>query len=173
MAVDPKGIFMTAEVYRASSVVLAKLISSGMLHYMFPMVTCSAFSLELHLKCLIVFEGKTPKKEHDLEKLFSLLTAESQKAIRGCYETRRARTEAMYAAVPDVPHPKTDFDFVLHASAKSFEKFRYAFEGIVEDHQGWLADPIRDCVRSRILELQPDWKELTYGLNGPLLPAGM
>jgi len=36
---------------------------------------------------------------------------------------QRPKTEAMYAAIPDVPHPKTDFDFVLRASAKSFERF--------------------------------------------------
>jgi hypothetical protein len=170
MTIDPKQVFMTAEVYRASSVLLAKLIGSGMPHFMIPMVTCSAFSLELHLKCLILLDGGAPKREHDLEKLLSLLTPESQRTIRACYDVQQPKVQAMYAAVPGVPHPSTDFDFVLRASAKSFEKFRYAYEGIVGDKQGWLADEIRDCVRARILELRPEWKDLKYGFNGPLLP---
>lgn len=173
MGVDPKGVFMTAEVFRASSLILGNLMNHGMPQYMFPMVICSSFSLELHLKCLILIEGGTSAKLHDLERLFSKLTPGSQKKIRTSYEPRKRKMDAMFAAVKGVPAPKSDFDFVLHASAKAFENFRYAFEGIVQDQTGWMASPICECVRERIVELQPDWGNLKYGLNGPLMPAGM
>lgn len=63
----------------------------------------------------------------------------------------------MFASVKGVPVPKTDFDFVLHASAKVFEHFRYAYEGAVEDQEGWMANGIRECVRERIVDLKPEW----------------
>jgi HEPN domain-containing protein len=125
---------------------------------MFPMVICASFSLELYLKCLIQIESGTSEKGHDLEKLFFKLSPESQKMIRTSYEPHKAREDAMFAAIVGVPVPRTDFDFVLHASAKAFEHFRYAFEGIVESGEGWMASPICECARERILELQPDWK---------------
>lgn len=155
MAVDPKAVFNTAEVFRGGSQILA---THGMPNYMFPMVICSAFSLELYLKCLIRIEGGESENLHDLEKLFLKLTPESQKTVRACYEAQRPNLDTMFATVKGVPTPKTDFDFVLHASAKAFEHFRYAFEGLVKDQEGWMAGPICDCVRGRIVELQPDWK---------------
>jgi hypothetical protein len=169
---DPRNVFQTAEVFRAGSIVLGNLINQGMPHYMFPMVICSAFSLELHLKALILIEGKIPEKHHDLEKLFAQATPESQQAIRGSYEPRRPKVDARFGAVPGIPRPNSAFDFVLHASSKAFEHFRYAYEGRVESGEGWLADPMRDCVRERNIQLQPDWATLTYGFNGPLLPPG-
>jgi HEPN domain-containing protein len=154
MAVDPKDVFKTAEVFRASSAILN---NHGMPQCMFPMVICSAFSLELYLKALILVESGKPAKGHDLKDLFSKTTPESQKIIRASYETHKTKLDAMFAAVKGVPAPKTDFDFVLHASAKAFEHFRYAFEGLVKDQEGWMAGPICDGVRARIVELQPDW----------------
>jgi len=162
---DPKGVFLTAETFRAGSLVLGKY---GMPHLMLPMVVCAAFSLELLLKCLILIEGHDFGKDHSLESLFSKTTPESQKTIRASYEVHRAKREAMYAALKNVPAPKTDFDFVLHASAKAFEHFRYAYEGIVEEGEGWLANEIHDCVRERIVELKPDWKNL----NSPSVAPG-
>jgi hypothetical protein len=170
MGIDSKQLFMTAEVFRASSIILGSLINREMPHYMFPMVTCSAFSLELHLKCLVLIENGTLERGHDLEELFSKVTSESRKMILANYETKRPAMDARFAAVQGAPQPPTDFDSVLHASAKAFEKFRYAYEGSVKDQEGWMADPIRDCVRERILELRQDWVNLSYGFNGPLLP---
>jgi hypothetical protein len=174
MAVDPKDVFKTAEVFRASSLILGNLINQGMPQYMFPRVICSSFSLELHLKCLILIEGGVSEKLHDLEQLFSKVTPGSQKIIRACYETtQRPKMDAMFAAVKGVPAPHSDFDTVLHAGAKAFENFRYAFEGIVKSGDAWMAGPICECVRERIIELQPDWANLKYGLSGPLMPPGM
>ena len=174
MSVDPKRVFTTAEVYRASAQVLSKFIANGMPHYMFPMVTCSAFSLELYLKCLILIEGNESEKSHDLERLFSSLAGESQIAIRTNYQKCAIHeTAKLFAARGMPPHPSTDFDFVLHASASAFENFRYAYEGIRKNPAGWMADPIRDCVRERILESYRDWENLPYGFGGPLLPPGI
>ena len=160
-AVDPKLVFQAAESFRAGSLILA---NHGLLPYLFPMVVCSAFSLELYLKCLILIEGGKSGSLHDLEKLFSKITPESRKIVRASYEARRPKVNAGLATIPV---PKTDFDFVLHWSAKAFEHFRYAFEGLVHSQEGWMAGPICDCVRERIVELRPDWKirELAAGAH--------
>jgi hypothetical protein len=173
MAVDAKGVFQTAEVFRASSQILANLVNHEMPQYTLPLVTSSAFSLELHLKCLILVEDSTFGKDHDLERLFSKITPESQTRIRACYEPHKLRTEIMFAPFKDVPAPTSDFDSVLHAGAKAFEHFRYAFEDIVKSGEGWMASPICERVRERTLELKPEWRNLTYGFNGPLMPPGM
>jgi len=151
-AIDPKGVFQTAEVFRASSIILG---NQGP-NYMFPMVICAAFSLELYMKCLILIEGGA-SKGHDLKDLFSKTTSASQKKVRESYEPYKAKADAMYAAFKGVPVPKTDFDFVLGASAKAFEHFRYAYEGAVEDQEGWMASDISECVKERVVELKPEW----------------
>ena len=151
MAIDPQGVFKTAEVFRTSSFILA---NHGLPTCMFPMVMCASFSLELYLKCLILIEGNTYGKLHDLNKLFLKTKVDSQKKIRANYEPLKARKDAMFSAMKGVPTPRTDFDFVLSASAKAFENFRYAFEGNVPDQTGWLASEISECVRERIVELK-------------------
>lgn len=156
--VHPKEVFKTAEIFRATPQILTNLIPREP-QYILPLIICSSFSLELHLKCLILIEGGTPGKLHDLERLFSKLTPNSQKIIRACYEPARLKRDAMFAGVYAAAKiaPRTDFDSVLHAGAKAFENLRYHFEGVAKD-QGWMAGPIRDCVRQRIIELHPEWE---------------
>jgi hypothetical protein len=157
MANDPQAVFKFAEVFRAAALVLSKQIGEGHLELMLPTGVNGAFSLELHLKSLILLEGSTYGRIHDLDKLFFALTPESQKAIRASYEPKRLQTEAGYATLKNIPVPKADFDSVLQASAKAFEHFRYAFDGALKEGEGWLAGEIGECVRARILELRPDW----------------
>jgi hypothetical protein len=158
MAVDLQEMFKTAEVFRDAAGALAQSMGKGMLHLMFPMVVNGAFSMELHLKCLLAVENNVTKG-HDLKALFSALSKDSQDWIRGTYEKKyRPQEEARYRSVPGVPHPSTDFDEVLAASSRAFEKFRYAFEGSVKDGEGWLAGSILECVRERTLALRPDLK---------------
>lgn len=153
MSADPKAMFSTAEVFRAGSGVLSR----HMPDLMFPMVMCASFSLELYLKSLVLLESGAAERGHNLETLFSKVSPDSQHAIRANYEKKRAEQDAMFAAAKVPPLPKTDFDFVLHASAEAFENFRYAYEGIVKDQTGWLAGPIGESVRKRIMELRPEW----------------
>jgi len=153
MSADPKTRFSTAEVFRAGSGILSRHMPA----LMFPMVMCASFSLELYLKSLVLLESGEAERGHNLETLFSKVSPESQRAIRENYEKKRTEQNAMFAASKVPPLPKTDFDFILHASAEAFENFRYAYEGIVKDQTGWLAGPIGECVRERIMALHPEW----------------
>lgn len=153
MSADPKAMFSTAEVFRVG----ASILSGHMPNLMFPMVMCASFSLELYLKSLVLLESGTAERGHNLETLFFKVSPASQDAIRKNYEKKRLVQDAMFAASNVPPLPKADFDFVLHASAEAFESFRYAYEGIVKDQTGWLAGPLGECVRERIIELHRDW----------------
>jgi len=168
MAGDARRVFSTAEVFRDGS----RILSNHLPNVMFPWVMCASFSLELCLKCLILIEGGA-SAGHNLETLFrKKLSRESQEAIQANYEKKRAQQDAIFAAAVAVgqipPPPKSDFDFVLHASAEAFTKFRYAYEGLVGNQQGWLAGQIGESVRERIIELNPDWADVRYPTNQEL-----
>jgi hypothetical protein len=154
MPADPKTVFSQAEVFRTGSQILGGYLPNLAI----PWVVCAAFSLELYLKCLLLIEGGSTEKKHDLEKLFANISCTSREAIRKNYENKRVVRDAMFAGAHVPPPPPSDFDFVLHASALAFEKFRYAYEGLIEDGQGWLAGDIGECVRERIIALHPDWR---------------
>jgi hypothetical protein len=155
LAIDTKQLFTQAEVLRGSSQILSKFVSTGMPQCVIPMVVCSAFSLELFLKCLILIERGKPAGLHHLEKLFNHVDAKSRDGIRARYDQLRAGIDARFAKFQGPPPPKTDFDSVLQMSSEAFQNFRYAHEGM-KVQKGWMADPIRDCVRERIIELRPD-----------------
>jgi hypothetical protein len=161
MAPDPKEVFTTAEVFRLGAIARSAHLPGLML----PWVMCASFSSELYLKCLVLIEGNNYGKDHDLKDLFGRLTQDSQNEIRNCYEPKRAAQEAVYRA-SGVPIPRSDFDYVLEVSSKSFVKFRYAYEGI-NGPVGWAMGPADDCLRERIVKLRPDWRVL---LREPMSP---
>lgn len=155
MAPNPETIFSTAEVFRLGTGAL----SAHLPDLMFPWVMCASFSSELYLKCLVLVEGGNYGKDHDLKMLFERLTRDSQENIRKRYEPKRAAEDARYAAANLPARPRTDFDYILEVSSKAFVKFRYAYEGLVGPI-GWGNRLIDECVRERIIELRPDWKNL-------------
>ena len=73
-----------------------------------PTLVCYAFSIEIGLKALALYEkGKAPRNEHDLRKLFTFLPAALQERIkaagvtpqgkRGTHAFRHARAVSLLA----------------------------------------------------------------------------
>lgn len=122
-------------------------------------MVCRALSLELYFKCLMRIVGKQFGREHDLEKLFHLLSKRTQKKIKTYWQEGSARVvsdvENNYAN-SGRPVPKVDFDFVLKVSKGAFTQLRYIYEGVGQD-TGWLGDQIADSARRVILEMRPGW----------------
>ena len=93
---DPSNIFVVADQFRNASKVL-NLALAGVVtmaaekvpfDVQMPMATCSAFALELYLKCLIAMEtGKKPPGIHELDKLFRKLHLDTQAKIRRHFDT--------------------------------------------------------------------------------------
>ena len=82
-----------------------------------PMVVAYVFGIEVGIKALIRGQGGTPKREHDLTKLFDGLDP----------ETRRQINERATEKVPQV----TDVRLLLDEHRKHFETWRY-----LGDHPG-------------------------------------
>lgn len=75
-----------------------------------PGVVCSAFSIELGMKAILLSNGKPPKT-HNLVKLFELLPSAIQDRVVGaCAKTRK------------------EFGTSLESAAKLFEEWRYVYE---------------------------------------------
>lgn len=129
----------------------------------FPGIVCSAFSLELYLKCLILLEGNKYTGTHKLDKLFQKLSQDSQTAIRnGC--TPLLQMQNIWNGVPRPPSspplPVLDFDYALQASRNAFDVFRYVYETEKLDGGNWFGQPIIQCTKERIIALRPEWKDL-------------
>jgi hypothetical protein len=117
----------------------------------FPLSVCSAFALELYLKCLIVIEGQAAPRTHDLAALFAQLSADAQADIKRRYNEYRA-------GLPDGFPINHDIEDALKKSARAFEKLRYVYEGRLNEGDGWACHQVMVAVRDRIDSLHPGWK---------------
>jgi hypothetical protein len=159
---DPLSMFVVAEQYWHGSEWLARAVDRG---YPFnvdmPIVICSAFSLELYLKCLIALSGKRAQGGHDLEELFNELSPTTKTEIRARWdrsygEDDRIAIEGIYAT-KGVRLPTIDFDFILTASRATFKEERYIHESGLKAGKGWCAYSIVEIVRNIIMETHPHW----------------
>jgi hypothetical protein len=166
---SPSSIFVVAEQFRHASKVL-NLTSAGVLTWhrervpfdlQTPMVTCSAFALELYLKCLIAMEtAEKPPEIHELDKLFKRLDQSTQAEIRRHFDATGASTTAFIKEAFEqhgMAAPAIDFDYVLQASRRAFPLARYIYEGMPGE-QGWVAEMILEGARAAILERFPRWE---------------
>jgi len=107
-------------------------LPSGRLRFLFvPTLVCYAFSIEIGLKALALYEkGKAPRNEHDLRKLFTFLPA----ALQG----RIVRDTEIIPEAPLAPDPKR-FESDLDLVRRIFVDWRYIYEtGLVDTDLGFL-----------------------------------
>jgi len=76
-----------------------------------PAIVCLAFSVELGFKSILIAERKAPPRDHDLHRLFYLLSGQSQANIR--------ESLSRYAK---------EFDSLLESMRTAFEDWRYIYE---------------------------------------------
>lgn len=96
--------FMCSENERERFVSVAYSMSAIVLY---------AFSIELGLKALLSFEGKKEIKEHDLRKLFFMLSQEARNEVIGTLPEERF---------------KIHFDKYLEENKHNFVDWRYYYE---------------------------------------------
>jgi hypothetical protein len=166
---DPANIFIVADQFRHASKILHLTLSGDMtiegqrapVDVQVPMVTCSAFALELYLKCLIAMETRAkPPGIHEIDKLFKRLNSDTQAKIRRHFNITGASTIAFIKnafAAEGKTAPKVDFDYVMKASSRAFLVTRYIYEGM-PGGQGWVAEMILEAARAVILEQSPHWE---------------
>jgi HEPN domain-containing protein len=160
---DPSNIFVVAEQFRHASKFLNFSMLKGVCEYdvRVPMVTCSAFALELYLKSLISMErGAKPPEKHELDFLFGKLQCSSQAEVRRFFDANSVETIAFARAEHEgqrQPAPRINFDFCLKASRRAFPVSRYVYEGMPA-LQGWLGEVIMEGARAIILKRFPAWE---------------
>lgn len=133
-------------------------------HFLVPVATLYAFSLELYFKCRITASsGKTPQ-DHDLSNLFGKITLRTQSRIRGVYAVYGGANDFFVTWLHEnhsLAHP-SDFDGVLRDSKDAFEQMRYVYEYSSGAKAGkgnptFSAGRILMATRFVINELHPDW----------------
>ena len=154
--IDPLKLFHRAEAFRLASSVLGEKIHVTP-NLMAPYAVAGAFALELYLKCILSIERANPKKEHDLVKLFALVSPQTQTRIREHFLNQSPVATLVRLALESKVGKPIDFDATLSRSKDVFFKWRYP------DSYGWdvgasgWSDDIVEVTRAVILDLRPDW----------------
>ena len=124
-----------------------------------PVVILDAFGLELYLKCLLVIEGKVPRKEHDHRKLFALLSAPTQREVRQHHE-RLVESNPSIREFIEAGHPRSHFqlDEVLRQCGNAFTSWRYLYERPDRELIHYTGC-VREAVKAVILKSRPEWAD--------------
>jgi HEPN domain-containing protein len=171
--VDPFRVYSQAEAFYHAAAALDRSSSPYYIQWRIPPVMCSAFALELYLKCLILLETGKWIRTHDLKKLFMKLTTDSQIFLRDqttkkLDEINTRFTELEKSGEPRPVHHLT-FDYALDKSKDAFTIYRYLFEQSAAPFGYWLLGPMLGAAKHRILALEPDFARYVYELI-PLKP---
>jgi hypothetical protein len=130
---DSATVFLFAEQYKHASNWLGQARRNGFEQEVrMPAVVCSAFALELFLKCLLILEHRKPRG-HDLRELFDSLSEDTRARIRNRFAPRLPEAQRMIkeiAVAQGIAPPIVDFDGILDISKAAFVQTRYIYEGI-------------------------------------------
>src|SRR5262249_38824385 len=119
--------------------------------------------------CLIVLDGRTPDKHHDLRKHFDVLPPCDKDAIMKGYDDVLRTDPGLRAEYERLrqdgqnPGRIFDFDTVLDDSARAFEKSRYPYDPQYKAHT-YLAVPIEIAARKVIVAMHPAWDNALQNL---------
>lgn len=128
MALDPKNIFATAYQFTEA----AKLLGQRHPPIALPVLSMTAFALELQFKALLALEGKHVRNTHDLNSLFAKLSPATQAEIEAEWQdliSSGPKKEALAFLAAQGAQFDGRLTTALSLAAKAFEKFRYAYEG--------------------------------------------
>lgn len=163
---DPKSMFHTAENNRHAVDLLYRSMRDGSMHLSVPHTVLSALAIEIYLKCLIVIEDrKVLRPEHHLVALHKRLSANlrhelDQEAIPLLIlEQRLMNAFWERVAFGTRPPPHLTVKSILTMGNKAFEKWRYVYEGKLENGEGFLGGVLIKLFRDKILAMRPDFAE--------------
>ena len=145
---DAFELFLYATAYLKGAAAMAKEIHLPW-PYCMPVFVVEAFSVELHLKCLIRSERKLfTKGEHDIETLFKRLSPRTRRLIRETAEMTPAKLRSFFDRTSGI-----------------FTKLRYKHEGhsFPKDKKGrWGTFGTHEfvwAIRALLNHRHPDWED--------------
>lgn len=159
------GIFWDAERWRGADqrLRLWHPPSSRLSPLVEPAMVCSAFALELYLKCILELEGTTVPYEHDLRSLFRRASDGAQASIRA-HSVPPPMSSSGPITSPYFDHEEliedVDFDVVLNSCRDAFTQLRYrSFSPSLPPPTLWLGNFIVRGARAFILSAVPEWSK--------------
>lgn len=161
--VDPRDVYNRAASFELAALSLTRSYGGGDKALKVPIVVNSAFSLELYLKCLLYLEGKPTKADgHSLRNLYGNLDDLHQTVVLVRYDAAIAMSPMMQHTFRrererTLPTLKWDLDSLLGRLNNAFSAWRYDYELTVNEMVYHGAQPVREAIRSLILDLRPDW----------------
>jgi hypothetical protein len=162
--IDPRIVFQHASRFHYGTGVLRLDIQQTTIAYhLQSYIMLSAFTSELYLKCLHALErGGSRLRTHDLCGIFEQLSDETRAfcvgewdKVTAYYTGRLFLLNGQQLKMPD------DLRTELAATGKIFQDIRYFYEG-TESARHWYLSPLPDILRSRILDLRPEWKDESF-----------
>lgn len=174
---QPFEAFLVAEAYCYAGRILVSQFPEPIPQDMTYVIAANlALGLELYLKCLILLDGKNPKRKHNLKSLFDELSPKSKDAIQKNHRELLKTDPSIRAESAKLrlrgENPERVFDFhsSLQKSANAFEQSRYPFDPSYEAHT-YLAVPIEKATRRVIIDRNPGWKDsFAFHLSRPDTP---
>ncbi len=141
-----------AVLHRESARVLSGPEQTVKVPFVIPGIVCSAFSVELFMKCLVMVERGGAPRTHRLITLFSRLAPDSRVAIAHRFDELIAASPTAQAMKGQFPDVSLTIDDVLDTVDRVFEQWRYAYEGQAGSAYG--LGELAQAVCERILELK-------------------
>lgn len=164
---DPVKIFRLAEEYNKAGSALQQIaiqrlqVGNGKVHLLkepevfAPPSMVNAFACELYLKCLLCMDKGLYPDTHQYTELIGAMNLQTVSRLKKIYQSIIAQ------------HPKSNlpgytddsFEEAIRRSNAAFVKFRYFYEGMHTEGEGWFGGRIVSAARELILETNPSWKQ--------------
>jgi hypothetical protein len=161
---EPFSVFFNARGFHAAAHFLDQKPQKHLLA--FPMIVCESFGLELHLKALHVLRGRWREvsKEHNIRKLFELLSESDQDAIKKYLEQILLIHTHPHYDQQSEKDGLFEIDSILDRASTMFVAARYWHEmPLPTDAKGRASTAaicvLSDSISQLIQDLRPDWTE--------------
>jgi hypothetical protein len=127
---------------------------------MVPTTVLIAFAAELYLKCLLVINGATNLRDHDLLNLYDRLLPAQKQRLEELFQASFADNAFLIAhqAEMQATHPGIVLNMreCVAGTRRAFVEFRYVYENGTE---GSLSSFIGAPLRKYIIEDKPEWQK--------------
>jgi hypothetical protein len=124
-----------------------------------PLIVLDALTCELFLKCLICIETGSTPRGHDLKQLFDQISEATRTRIQNVWDDeiavrKRQSWEKLERLGLKIAR---DLPSALAKGTKSFELYRYSYEGNTQDLHYYLED-LPALLEQLILEIKPEFE---------------
>lgn len=168
--VEPQAYFRQAEAFHLTTLAArAKRneIGDTAAALVLPQMVCSAFAVEMYLKCWSVIEGRQPFRTHDLKCLYNdIQDAEAKRLIKMLFEMQNGASFTNWKlSGPDPSLVPKDFEEALDFSSTAFVNIRYHME--YQSGVGYWLSSLPSLLRAVLVEKRPEWNGDPEALYGP------